>query len=51
MIDHLKAVARRVGDEDATGFGIERGMIEVAVQAIGDGDDAKSLERHGDLAD
>jgi hypothetical protein len=37
MIDHLEAVARRVGDKDAAGFRVERSMIEVAVQSIGYG--------------
>jgi hypothetical protein len=41
VIDHLDAIARRVGDEHAARFGIERGVIKLAIQSIGNFDDAK----------
>ena len=34
MVDHLDAVARGVGDEDAAGPRIERGMIEFAARGV-----------------
>jgi hypothetical protein len=45
MIDHLDAIARRMRDEDASGFGIERRVIEVAVLAVRNPDDADVTQR------
>ena len=41
VVDDLDAVARGVRDEHAPGFGIERGMIELAARSAGYFDDAK----------
>src|SRR4051812_21059335 len=50
VVDHLDGVARRMRDEDATGFWIECGVVEGAVRSIQYLDDAKTLQGHGNLA-
>lgn len=45
VIDHLQAIARGVRDEDAAGFGIERGVIEIAVARVRNCDNADLPQR------
>jgi len=39
VVDHFDGVARGMRDEDASGFGIERGVVEGAVGRARDRDD------------
>jgi hypothetical protein len=45
VIDHLDAIARGMRNEDPTRSGIERGMVELAVLAVRNCDDAKRSQR------
>jgi hypothetical protein len=46
MIDHLEAVARRMGGEYPPGLRIERCMVEPGAFGSGDFNDATLIERH-----
>src|SRR5215212_4557861 len=50
VVNHLDAVVRRVGDEDASALCIECGVVEGAVRSIRYLDDSKTLQGHGNLA-
>jgi hypothetical protein len=49
VVDHLDAIARGVGNEDAPAVGIEGGVIEVAARGAWYGDGSDSFQRHDDL--
>jgi hypothetical protein len=50
VVDNLNTIARSVCDKDAPGFGIERGMVKVAIRSVGYFDNAQRFQRHDDLA-
>jgi hypothetical protein len=50
VVDDLDAIALGVRDEDAPGFWVERGVVEVAARSVRYFDNAKRFQRHGSFS-